>query len=523
MYKIAIIDDDRIIRRGLSNIFSEENCGFRLVGTASDGEKGLELIEEHRPQIVVSDINMPFMNGLEMARIVKEKYPEIKVILLTGYEDFKYAQEAIKVRAFDYILKPIDSEALVEKVKLAADEWENEQKKDKQIQEGMPLLHAQFFKKLIYNEIDSANVKKEMDTLGIQLQGSQFTVLLMKVDELQELNGNNLKEAVQRMCLDVFKNKEEGIVFEWDGDELCAVFSYSQQRIEDNRAAFDIAEQIRFHVKNNLNTTVTIAVGNMYQSLTGIALSYQSARAAMDLRHMIGKDKVFSIKDFKFPMQVNSINFNELEEELVEKVKLGLSHEVLMVLEEMNNQLIDQKLIRLHEVRLMAIRIVVLLFHETEKWTKQFEESNLDLTSSYNKMMQMQTVEEIFNEISDIAVRLAGYANTHRKSKEPTLVEKAMKYIEENYEKEGLSLQQVAREVHVSSAYLSNIFKVEKGINFGDFLLKTRMKKAMELLRDQNMKAYEVAEMVGYSNPQYFSVCFKKYTNYSPVDFKKLG
>ncbi|RBW69721.1 response regulator [Bacillus taeanensis] len=523
MYKIAIIDDDRIIRRGLSNIFSQENYGFQLVGTASDGERGLELIEEQRPQIVISDINMPFMNGLEMARIVKEKYPEIKVILLTGYEDFKYAQEAIKVRAFDYILKPIDSDALVAKVKLAADEWEKEQKKDKQIQEGMPLLHAQFFKKLIYNGIEPNRVKKEMTDLGIKLNGSKFAVLLIKVDDLQQLNGKNYKEAVQRICSNVFKNKIEGIVFEWDGDELAAVLPFSQQLIENNEGIHDIAEQIRFHVKNHLNTTVTIAVGNVYQSLTGIVLSYQSARTAMDLRHMIGKDTVFSIKNFTFPMQVNSMNLNELEEELVEKVTLGLSHEVLTVLEEMNNQLIDQKFIRLHEIRLMAIRIVVLLFHETEKWTKQFEESNLDLTSSYNKMMQMQTVEEIFNEISDIAVRLASYANTQRKSKEPTLVEKAMKYIEENYDQEGLSLQQVAREVHVSAAYLSNIFKVEKGINFGDFLLKTRMKKAMELLRDKNMKAYEVAEMVGYSNPQYFSVCFKKYTNYSPVDFKKLG
>ena len=140
MYKILLVDDDRLIRRSLATTIPWKRYGYELVGEASNGEEGLSLIDQHKPQIVISDIKMPFMDGLQMASIGKTRYPEMKVILLTGYEDFKFAQEAIKIKAFDYLLKPVESSILLKKVQQAAMEWEYEQRSQMQKVKGIRFL-----------------------------------------------------------------------------------------------------------------------------------------------------------------------------------------------------------------------------------------------------------------------------------------------------------------------------------------------------------------------------------------------
>ncbi|MFF2449208.1 response regulator [Neobacillus sp. NPDC058068] len=384
MYKVAIVDDDRIIRKGLSSVIPWEEHGFQLVGDAADGEKGLELIEKEQPQIVVSDIKMPFMDGLEMARISRDKMPLIKFIFLTGYEDFQYAHEAIKIRAFDYLLKPVDSESLLQKIKEAAAAWEQEDQKEKRWNESSPFNQKKFLEKFAVTHFTNEELKKELSLFGIRLDGSTF------------LEGN-----------------------------------------------------------------------------------------------------------------------------LTKLIELGLASKVNDYLEEIKNQLVENSSVSLQEVQLLAIRMVGLIGAEAAKWLK---ESSKSPTSSQNhsEILEMKTISEIFEMVKKIAIEHAIYANKLNENKKISLVDKAIAFIESNYQLAEISLQKVAEEIHVNPAYLSNLFKVEKGFNFGDFLVETRMKAAMELIRQSDLKNYEVASKTGYSNPQYFSICFKKYTGYSPAQFKKL-
>lgn len=369
MFKVVIVDDDRIIRRGLSTVVPWEEHGFQLVGEAADGEQGLELIQRENPHIVVSDIKMPFMDGLEMAREIRKQNSKTKIILLTGYEDFKYAHEAIKVRAFDYLLKPVETEGLLEKLKQASEEWKLENQKEKEFNEGSQMIEQEFLKKLT----------------------------------------NPLSGAME---------------------------------------------------------------------------------------------------------------IPRFEEECIPLIKLGLSEKVSKYLDETKNKLAISKDISLEDVKLLAIRVMSLIFHESGKWAKSWDHSRF--MSAQNDIMSLETIQEIFDRLKEIAVNLAIFVNGLNESHKLSLVDKAIDYIKENYHEEGLSLQTVADKVHVSAAYLSSLFKIEKGFNFGDVLLETRMRAAMEIFRQRDLKTYEVAEAVGYANPQYFSSSFKKYTGYSPAEFKKL-
>lgn len=530
--KVVIVDDDRIIRRGLSSI-PWEDLGYQLVGEASDGEMGLQVIAETHPQIVISDIKMPFMSGLEMAGIIKEKYPAIKVILLTGYDDFKYAQEAIKIRAFDYLLKPVDREVLIEKVKMAADELENEQQVQKQMNEGLPLLRQSFLKKLIHNQYSQDEIEKQSKLLGIELKGPHFLACLIKLDDSTQHSADNkdniiereiLKSSVYNICEEILAEKKCGIVFYSDLDELVLIYSTTEEPEIASQSMYSLAERIRESVKMHLKNTVTIAMGTVHDDLSGISQSYEGARSAIEFRHMIGKDKVFSITDTGIPSNIPPDPIRGIENELLLKVKLGLSQDAFAVIEELKNQLLNQPYISLHHVRLIATQIIVFLFKEAEEWAKGWAERHRDeLADHYYEINQLQTVAEIMDKVESIVSSIVSSVNLQREGQKNAAVDLAMRFIEENYFKEGLCLQDVAKEVHISPTYLSILFKQEKNINFSDFLLETRMKKAMELIRYQNFKTYEVAEKVGYGNPQYFSVSFKKYTGYSPVEFKKQG
>lgn len=530
MHRILIIDDDRIIRKGLVKIIPWEDYGFQVGGEAADGEQGLKLIEEVHPHIIISDIRMPFMDGLDMARIVKERYPMIKLILLTGYNDFTYAQQAIKIRAFDYLLKPVDKEILLEKVKKAAVEWDEENRAQQQISEANSFFRQAFLKKLFEQQGEEADLLQEAVSLGIDLAGKNLIVSLLKIDEyykdsVQTADFVKYREALKycifNICEELIRTEGKGGVVELERDELVLLYSSDESSEKAEENARVLAEHIKNTVKKYLRTTVTIAFGGAYQGIFCIGSSYQEARSVLSFRHFMGKDKVFSVVDIGAPSDCGeSIRIDRQEYELVHKVRLGLVQDALAVINDLECELMQQNQISLQHVRLLAVQLVISLFRGAAEWAKKWGEAQQSVPIYYSKINSLQTISEIMNCLRQAVGDLAEFMTTQRESHRCGVVGEAAKYIEEHYAKQGLSLQEVAKHVHMNPVYLSTLFKQEKDINFSDFLLKIRMEKAMELLRSNHMRTYEVAEMIGYSSPEYFSVCFKKYTGVPPVEFK---
>jgi two-component system response regulator YesN len=530
MHRILIIDDDRIIRKGLVQTIPWEEHGFQVGGEAADGEQGLQLIEEFHPQIVISDIKMPFMGGLEMARIIRERYPQIKLILLTGYNDFTYAQQAIKVRAFDYLLKPVDKELLLEKVKRAAAEWDEENKAQQQISEANAFFRQAFLKKLFEQQGEEAELLQEAVSLGIDLTGKTMIVFLLQIDEYYEdsvlttdfvKHREALKYCISNICEELIRTERKGGVVELERDELVLLYSSDESSEKAKENARILAEHIKNTVKKYLKTTVTIAFGGAYQGLFCIGSSYQEARSALSFRHFMGKDKVFSVVDIGTTSDCEkSIRIEGQEYELIQKVKLGLVQDALAVIDELECEVMQQNQISLQHVRLLAVQLVISLFRGAAEWAKEWGQAQQSVPIYYSKINSMQTISEIMICLKQIVGDLTQFMTTQRESHRCGVVGEAAKYIKEHYATQGLSLHEVAKHVHMNPVYLSTLFKQEKNINFSDFLLQIRMKKAMELLRLNNMKTYEVADVVGYSSPEYFSVCFKKYTGVPPVEFK---
>lgn len=525
MYKVVIVDDDRIIRKGLSSVIPWAEHGFELVGVAADGEEGLELIKANQPQIVISDIQMPFMNGLEMTKAIKDLDMNTKIILLTGYEDFKYAHEAIKLKAFDYLLKPVETSELIEKLIQASTELAIEYEKEAQISDSQAYLQQVFLKKLSHSSFTTTDLMKELHVLGIQPYGTCTTVLYVKMDQVEfgsHFTLEGMKANLIEECKSVIAKMEiEGYILHAEAEHFAIFLFDTEMTMENARARVDeITQEVRLNVEACFSTTVTISTGRRYPHIDGIGCSYLEAKKAMEFRHMMGTNRAFSIEEIEETNTEEMAIENRLVEELIRYISLGLPEKVALLLEGVKKDIISTKMVSLEEIILLAIRCIHLMLHEASIMAKTWDYTRF--TQSESKLMKMQTIDEIFLEITNISMDLASFVKELNRNQKHSLVDKAIRFIKENYHESSVNLQMVAEQVHVSSAYLSNLFKVEKGFNFGDFLLETRMKKAMELFRTTDFKSYEVAEKVGYSNPQYFSSSFKKYTGYSPAEFKRL-
>ncbi|GAA0137923.1 response regulator [Paenibacillus sp. YSY-4.3] len=523
MLKLIIIDDDGLIRRGLSHTIRWEELDIELIGTAGDGERGLELIEETEPHIIIADIRMPIMDGLTLTSIVKSKYPEMKVILMTGYDELEFAKEALKMKVFDYLLKPVDNQNLLDTVQRAAAEWNRDHQLKLKLLEGIPLLKQRFFERLIRGKLSEENLTFQADMLDLNFNYDFYMTVILKADDYAADHSHHrfgremLKYCIENVAEEIIAREQAGFVFESIDDEIIVLFAWKGPDEHLQSRAFELTEEIRASVELYLKTTVTAGMGFLYGQLASVTKSYSDAKSALEIRHIIGKNQVISIQDTGLPLSPQSVDILDLEKALTLKVKLGLEKDAEQVLEQIEAKLLSARSITLQQVKLKALETAVLIYADADLRELVHEDDFNRLTELIH---QKQTVREVFAEIRQMVALLANAINASRENQQKEIVKQAMDFIEQNYMRERLSLQDVADEVHISPTYLSYIFKKEQNINFSDYLLETRMKVAMELLRMKDLKSYEVAELVGYSNAQYFSTCFKKYAGCSPSAFK---
>ncbi|WP_251551573.1 response regulator [Neobacillus muris] len=515
MHKVIVVEDDRIIRRGLCKAIPWEENGFILAGEAADGAVALDLIKKEQPQVVVSDINMPFMNGLEMAKQVKEVSPDTKIIFLTGYEEFKYAQEAIKLRAFDYLLKPVTGELLLQKAKEAAAEWEEKVLKDKRFHESLPLLQQHFFQRLAEEgSSQQMDIEQELANLGIQMAGPYFSVILMQYNSEGEVQ--DFKDQMMQLAEALFASLDS-IVMEVSMNQLAILVSLEND-FDGTKAM--LAQELFDFVKQKAKQPVTICYGRTYANLFEIRKAFLEACLAMDLRHIMGTGRVISFEDTVSKVEQQENEIVELQVKMENQIKLGLPDKAKQTLENLHQAILETKAMGLADVRVLALKFSTMLFFEIEKWNEE-QTGSFNSSEMYQDIVGVQTLPEVIEILNELIQRWSEAMSKRKGKNQFSHVDQAIEYMKENYQDRGLTLQKLADVIHVSTPYLSNLFKVEKGFNFGDYLLELRMKKAMELLQEGKVKTSEVSDRVGYSNPQYFSICFKKYTGYTPAEYRK--
>lgn len=532
MFKVLIIDDEPTIRKGLINIINWKKFQCEICGEASDGVEGLEKIEAYKPDLVFADINMPEINGLEMIKSAKQIVPHSKFIILSGYREFSYMQEAIKIGAFDYILKPSSIEDICEVVKRAVielkyqrDDQLEAKKLRKCFEESIPILKE----KLLYDIIFQININEEEIKEGFELYGieiNEFVMIMIEIDGdskkkepyQRQLYQFGIVNTVEEMFAEEFK--VEKIVL--NNKQIAFIIGTHEtvELLEED--VYKKVHSIQQLVESCFDFTVSIAISTKGKDVDELHDKMMECKNALAYRFYMGNSSIILYRDLSgFYKGQDNLAFDGIDKVLCNTIKTGNEEDVVHILGQINDKVIqtnlDPEYIKtfywnlIYEINMIRISIKNL--------EVQDKDLSHDISSLYKLIDNATQVKELQDLLEDVAMSVVNRINRYNKKNINQILQKAMDYICENYTM-SITLNELAEHTYVSTYYLSRMFKKELGKNFVEYLNEVRIDKAKELLKDNKYKTYEVAELVGIQDPHYFSKIFKKYVNMTPTEYK---
>ncbi len=492
LYRVVIVEDDRIIRKSIvQSDWSSINA--EVVGEAADGQQALEVVEETKPHLVVTDIHMPFMDGVTFAKQLRQKDSAVRIIFLTGFDDFTYVHEAMLIKSDDYLLKPVLQEDLLAKAETALESWQQEYYRNERLIDSLPLLQEKFLSKVLFegDTTDQIDLQQELFYLNIYLSGPDYIVL-----DVTALDYEGEKSLYH--YLEPWQRANEIEVISHQPDEVFLILS-----VKKGQTAW--LEQLKFDIKKTLtksmDSTILIAESKLYSEMQNLETAILEVKTALEIlkfENTLGNDVNVT----------ESFNPTHNQLENLERTKTFI------------NVLLSERF-PLTETKRLSFNVVLYLCSVINQNIKEQDE-RLKMDQVSQSMLQANSHDEILMIIDPLLERWEDeIIHTQTESQSESIVSQAQQFMQENYMNSDLSLVRLANEVHVTSPYLSNLFKIETGKNFTQYLLELRMEKAKELLRTTSLRTYEIADQVGYLNPHYFSSSFKKYSEETPIEYRK--
>ena len=535
MLKVFLVEDEFVVREGIKNNIDWSAHGYDFCGEAGDGEVAYSMIQKLKPDIVITDIKMPFMDGITLSRMIKSEFPWIEIIILTGYEDFQFAREAIKIGVSCYLLKPVNGEnlikevdALSEKIREKKAEREAAKRYEEEMRERTELDKRDFFNTLIKGGKNTTELFAESKKLSIDITALRYNVVLLKVwsdkHDIGEYSNSVLRveDGVRRIADEngalFFDFTVEGTALLFKGDDDNDIKKKIDRAIENMKELFSGYKHIRYFG----------AIGQTVGRVTEIHTSFDWASRAFAHSYLTSDNGflVGSKEDLRPENNVeilSEINPQHMDRRIMKRfLRAGDAAEIPFFLQEYLNNIGDQVLrsSMLRQYIAMDVYFCVADFSVNELGLSKDELEETVKFPAGEILASDQNTQDYLSEIIHIALDLR---EDHTLSRYHDVMKDAIAYISEHYSDEELSLNTLAAQVNFSPNHLSSIFKQETGQPFIKYLTDYRMDMAKELLRRTSKKSNEIGIMVGYKDPHYFSYLFKKTQGVTPTQFRSKG
>ena len=543
-FQIILADDEQQILHGMERGIDWEGLGFSVAGTAQNGKEALELMEEYHPDLVISDIKMPFMDGLTLCRLVKKELPDIRIVILSGYDDFNYAKQAISIGVEDYLLKPITKNAFIERLKEIHNRYEHEKTQREyyekfrlEMQEYEKNASRDFFETLVRADSDLAELYRRADKLNLDIVAEAYNILIFTPDT-SEGNYNSYEECsdweaeVQDKINTYFLNHPVAILFRHQVFSYAILVKGQKDTIEKNteecvKAIQDIMDQ------TERRTDWFIAVGKSADRLSMLGHSYRTAVRANSFRylydgHILDYQSLEAQKENpsdsrrEDSVQLRNVNINALNPAILQKfLSSGLAEEVDDFIRDYFNAIGQEPMGSLvfRNYVVLNVRFSVLSFLkklgcDDSEISGQEMENIMDETG--------KTIEAAVAYCGKILKKAIALRDENAGDQNRSVLKLAVDFIDHNYMDEEISLNKAAHVANVSANHFSALFSQNMGQTFTEYLTDLRMSKAKELLRCTAMRSSEIAGEVGYKDAHYFSYLFKKTQGMTPSEYRKM-
>ena len=537
--KVFLVEDEMVIRRGIKNSIDWEKEGYIFCGEASDGELAYPMIIKEKPDILITDIRMPFMDGLELCKLVKKELPNIKILILSGYDEFDYAKEAIRLGVTEYLLKPISSGKLLEALNGVSESIRRE-KEDKdlvrkymeEMRENTEHEKQKFFEQMIAGNLSMADALETGKKYEMSLSAGMYNLLLFRftLGEENRKSGELLGEA--EYAIEKLTERLE-YVFEFQrGVEGWAFLLMADNEEQMSERVKELSKDLEEIMKNYSTIAYFGGIGQPVARLRELEESFREAERALAARFTMELNQIISVEDIRMAQNVDTLDdieitsFGEIEKTrtMLEKfLNNGVEDEIDEFVDVYINELPEENLksVLMRQYIIMDAYIVMMSF--CEKFEGIEGEMQAQSEELKNSMKTIQTLEEIKNYIRMLLKKIIGVRDTISGRRYSDIIEIAKDQIRKTYMSDEISLNTVAAEVGMSPSYFSSIFSKEMGKTFVEYLTEIRMDRAKELLMCSSMKTSEIGYEVGYKDPHYFSYIFKKTQNCTPKEFRARG
>lgn len=547
MYRLIIVDDEEEVRKAIIEKIEWNKYGFEIVGEADNGIEAMDAVEKVLPDVILTDIKMPYMDGLTLAENLKDKFPTIKIIFLTGINEFECAQRAVKLNVIDYILKPFSSAEMMEMLQRIRHILDSEiaRKKDydmlrQHYRKSLPLFRDKFLNSLITNKYNYNDVSRKAKSFGFEFDKCGFVVSVLRIDSdfgyKNSLGKQNLpaegpesvtigdRELLEFAALNISEEITEkykaGVVFTHDQYIVFLLASKDSNKDDLINKSISILEEIRICMEKYLEINVTIGIGRFCPDISYLSSSYEDAVTALDYSLILKKNHVIYIEDLE-PENYKKLIFDELKERsLASCIKVGTPEEISAVINDLFTEIIEAK-ISFKEYQIYLIEMLTSVL-------KVARDLNVDTYSLFgetysliSEICKLKELDDVREWMTGICVKVRNCISINRQDTSNQIVKKAVEYVNNNYHDSSIVIEKVCKYLHISSSYFSTLFKKEMDTTFNNYLTHVRMEASKELLRTTNMKTYEIAQKVGFSEPNYFSYCFKKNFGISPSEYRK--
>ena len=514
MVTVMVVDDEYLAREGMKRTVDWKAAGCQLIGEAENAFEAMELTDRLKPDIIITDISMPGMNGLDMAKEIRARHVNCRFIIVTGYDQFEYAKAAVKINAVDFLLKPIDQSELLEAIQKAAQDIE------KLKAEGAAVSEKVLLEAMRVKFTDRNNMLQVLRLNKIYFK--DVVIALMENDNYEklvaagrEIEIHDQKISIREVISKRFDNR--CFVVECHRDRIAAVLDVSA--ITNQEAFMEDLRLTQKEIADTCNTTVTIGISSR-NPLENLNVAYSQSKNALANKMYSGKASINYYRETSSSNTTLSKAIAEVKEGIKLALKARDRHKVEELIRKLYFDIFKNNKAEEHVIRQTSIELVLLSTDTLKEFGIPVERVFGKNFNFYKHEAAMSTVKELYEMVTTYLLKILQVIREQKNEEEESGVEKAVEYIKEHF-CEDLSLGEVAAKCYLSESYLSRRMKQVTGIGFTEYITKLRMEKAILCLKSPGIKITEVAARVGYPDYRYFSQIFKRYTGYVPSDFIK--
>ena len=526
LYRIIIVEDEDIIRKGIIETIQANKKNFQVFD-AINGIEALEKIQSNQIDAMLLDIRMPKMDGLELLKLIREKQINIKTIILSGYDQFEYAQTALSYDVIDYILKPIKPKDVLQVIQKIEDELNRVKKQNEELQllkkhyfQNKNQLKEKFFNDIINKRImGNADFTNREKMLEVKLAGPRYQVIIFEINKFNLFLSEEKKQLIYYSIYKYFekiiaKNNDLEL-FQINSNQFIIVININEDPYPTRKTInnFITALEKEYFIE------VAAGVGNICDCWLKIRESYFEAAYAIRYCLLSNKEKTMEIKEIEgnkncFDTYIDMDDFALL-------IKLGRIEQIREELNRVFNSfdLMPETYMDIERLNLFCIKTIIYALSSLKELYIDIKDIGINELDLLLELYNFKSIDEIKAFILRVIETIVTYINVNCSKRKKTTIEKVKNLINQNYNKD-ISIKTVANMLNLTPNYLGYLIKSELNMSFNDYLNKIKIKKAKELLKAGNLMVYEVAEKVGFSDSKYFSLVFKKNAGISPNEYK---